>query len=185
MSYRKFHRRAALLLCPFLLLSTVTGLTYRLGRSWCGMSKDTGLIVRGLHEGAFLGTSAVPFYVLLLGLGTLVLIATGLTMIPRKASAAGNSPRQSNRRLHRILAVIFSLPLVVTAVAGMAFRLTQSWLGWSKEQAQILMDIHQGSYLGPELRPYYVLIIGLGILGLLATGISLSGLFRKRRRVES
>ncbi len=39
---RKLHRVISPWLVPLLLLPAVTGLTYRIGRAWFGMTKETG-----------------------------------------------------------------------------------------------------------------------------------------------
>jgi uncharacterized iron-regulated membrane protein len=43
------------------------------------------------------------------------------------------------------------------------------------------MNLHQGSYFGAVGRPIYVLLVGLGLVILLITGIQMTPLFRKRR----
>ena len=44
------------------------------------------------------------------------------------------------------------------------------------------MTIHEGAWLGPSLKPFYVLLLGLGLLVLAATGLRLTGLFGRRSR---
>ncbi|QOJ13189.1 MAG: PepSY domain-containing protein [Planctomycetia bacterium] len=192
MLFRTIHRRVALILFPLLAVSTLTGLTYRIGRNWFQMSDETGKLVRSIHEGAYLGAAIAPGYVLLTGGGLLLLIASGVTMWRRsdlfgtKASAgAGASrshpPRRTVRWFHRVASLVLVLPLAVTALSGIGYRLTQSWLGWPKARAQWLMDIHQGTLLlGKDYRLYYVLVIGVGLLVMLATGARLLKLFRFR-----
>lgn len=77
------------------------------------------------------------------------------------------------RQLHRTVAPIVLLPLVVTVFTGVAYRLGKSWLGLSKEQVHILMVIHEGEYLGSTLEPFYVLFNGLGLLWMLITGCAI------------
>ncbi|MBR8826828.1 MAG: hypothetical protein DSM107014_02815 [Gomphosphaeria aponina SAG 52.96 = DSM 107014] len=83
------------------------------------------------------------------------------------------------RKLHRRLAPIIFLPFFVTAITGIIYRLGISWFGLSGDAAQILLVIHQGEYLGEQLKPIYVLLNGLGLIAMLVTGIIMSGLFRK------
>jgi len=168
-----FHRLIALIFALPLLVSVLTGLTYRVGRYWFGMSNETGAIVRGIHEGKYLGEMLVPVYVLVIGLGSLTLLITGMTMLSRPLPPLPPSDRLTQVKRHRWLAAIVALPLLVTTLSGVGFRLTQSWLGWSKPEAKWLLDLHQGSWLGSDLRAYYVLVIGLSVLALLATGVSL------------
>lgn len=84
------------------------------------------------------------------------------------------------RKLHRRLAPIIFLPFFITAITGIIYRIGKSWFGMSGDAAQILMVIHQGEYLGDQLKPIYVLLNGLGLIAMLVTGIIMSGLFRKR-----
>jgi uncharacterized iron-regulated membrane protein len=87
------------------------------------------------------------------------------------------------RKLHRVISPILLLPLLLTALTGVAYRLGISWFGMSEDAAEIFMKIHQGAFLGNQLKSVYVLLIGLGLIGLIVTGIlMLSGLFRKRPR---
>lgn len=188
-NFRTLHRRVSYILIPLLLISALTGLTYRIGRNWFKMSDETGKVVRSIHEGAYLGESVSPFYVLLVGSGLLFLIISGVTMWRRSDFPLINSPstspnklppRKTARWFHRIASIILILPLATTALTGIGYRLTQSWLGWPKERAQWLMNLHQGSYLGKDYRLYYVLFIGLGLLLMLATGTKLLRLFKPR-----
>ncbi len=74
------------------------------------------------------------------------------------------------RQWHAFLAPIVLLPLFVTVVTGIAYRLGKSWFGLSKEQVHFLMVIHEGEYLGHFFEPIYVLLNGLGLLWMLVTG---------------
>lgn len=77
------------------------------------------------------------------------------------------------RKLHRLLAPIVLLPLFVTVTTGVAYRLGKSWFGLSRDDVHFLMVIHEGEYLGQQLEPVYVLLNGLGLLFMLATGASM------------
>jgi hypothetical protein len=73
-----------------------------------------------------------------------------------------------------------AIPLFVSASTGIIYRISRAWFGLPKEQVKIFMDIHQGSYLGPSLRVVYILLVGLGLLFILVTGIQMTSIFRKR-----
>ncbi|MBC6477579.1 MAG: PepSY domain-containing protein [Hormoscilla sp. GM7CHS1pb] len=178
--FRKIHRKLAPIIFIPLLLSALTGIIYRIGKSWFGMSSETADIFMVIHQGEYLGDQIKPIYVLLLGLGLIGMIVSGFTMIRRFSSDRPPSAIDV-RKIHRLLAPIFFLPLVVSALSGISYRLGKSWLGMSSEQAEIFMTIHQGSYLGSLLKPIYVLLVGLGLLGLIATGIKMLGWFRKNQ----
>ena len=84
------------------------------------------------------------------------------------------------RKLHKTIAPILFLPFLVTAITGIIYRLAQSWFGMSEDSLEILMEIHQGEYLGEQLQAIYVLLNGLGLIGMLVTGIVMTGILRKR-----
>jgi len=84
------------------------------------------------------------------------------------------------RKLHRKLAPIVFLPLMLTALTGVGYRIGKSWLGFGDSFGDAMMFIHQGTWLGPQLRPFYVLLNALGAIGMLVTGIIMSGIFFRR-----
>ena len=134
MNVRKLHRKSAPIIFLPLLLSALTGLAYRIGKSWLGLSDDFGRFVMTIHKGRFLGKPLVPVYVLLVGLGLVGMIVSGLTMLKPRSNAKpepSKSAKFSIRLLHRVLAPIFFLPLAVSAITGMAYRLGKAWLGLS------------------------------------------------------
>jgi hypothetical protein len=74
------------------------------------------------------------------------------------------------RKLHRTVAPIVLLPLLITMMTGVTYRLSKDWFGFSRDQVHFLMTLHEGEYLGPTLEPIYVLLNGLGLLWMLVTG---------------
>lgn len=157
---RSFHRIVAPWFFILLLVTLITGITYRIGRAWFGMSKEMGGKILSVHVGGWMGDVASPIYVLLVGGGLLSLLVTGLVLLFKSRAKAGP------RRAHRILAFILLLPLTASAVTGILFKLGEDWFHFSDSTLSVLMSIHQGSWLGKELRPYYILFIGLGLLAL-------------------
>lgn len=77
---------------------------------------------------------------------------------------------RSIRQLHQTLAPFVILPLALTILTGVAYRLAKSWFGLPRDQVHWLMVIHEGEYLGQVLEPIYVLLNGLGALWMLVTG---------------
>ncbi len=53
MNLRKLHRQTAPILFIPLLLTALTGVAYRIGRSWFGLPKEFGNFMMLLHEGRF------------------------------------------------------------------------------------------------------------------------------------
>lgn len=74
------------------------------------------------------------------------------------------------RQLHKKVAPIVLLPLFITALTGVTYRLGKSWFGMSRDQVHFLMVIHEGEYLGHFLEPIYVLLNFLGVIFMLTTG---------------
>jgi PepSY-associated TM region len=179
-NFRKLHRNIAPTLFLPLLITALTGIAYRLGRSWFGMSEDIGEIFLVIHQGEYLGDKLKPVYVLLVGLGMIGLIVTGLSMA-RLFNLRSRREADSLRSVHRAIAPIIFLPLVVSAVTGIAYRLGKSWFGMTSEQAEIFLVIHQGEYLGSFLKPIYVLLVGVGLAVMLFSGIRISGTFTRDR----
>jgi len=173
---RKFHRVAAPWLLLPLVITLVTGVTYRLGRAWFGLSKEAGNAVMDIHAGEWLGKAVSPFYVLAIGVALLALLATGAALLIQSRAKKGA------RAWHRWLAFVLLLPLTASAVTGVACKLGEDWFHVSKDTRKLLLVIHEGAWLGPQLKPFYVLFIGLGLLVLALTGLRLVGWFARPRR---
>jgi len=162
--FRKLHRKLAPWLLPFLLLSAITGIVYRIGRSWFGFTKETGNDVLYFHTGAWSGANGSVLYLIVLGSGLLFFVVSGLWMWK-----AGRPPKPGIRKSHRILGVVVSLPLIITAVTGIAYQVGDKWLHADEKS----LKLHQGSWLGPELRPFYILLIGGTLVFLCLSGLRL------------
>ncbi len=179
----KLHRHLAIPLLLPLFLTSTTGIAYRLGRSWFGLGDSFGNWMMAIHEGRFLGESWVPFYVASIGIGLLMLVASGAALWYRlQRRVPAKLPQE--RKIHRLLAPIALLPLVISASTGVAYRLSTTWLGLSGREVRFLLSLHQGSYLGSALRPFYVLLVGAGLLMLLVTGVQMLRLARPRRKLQ-
>lgn len=101
---------------------------------------------------------------------------------------------QQLRRAHAALAPVVLLPLLLTVCTGLGYRLLRDWGGLSRDQAHVLMVLHEGEWLrhwfGPNGETLYVLLNGLGLLWMLASGggLALEKLQRqlqKRRRQQA
>ncbi|XFA73166.1 hypothetical protein RYO59_001404 [Thermosynechococcaceae cyanobacterium Okahandja] len=165
----QWHQRLVLIFAIPLLISATTGMAHRLGRSWLGLSKDFGRAMMTLHEGRYLGQLGVPIYVLATGLGLLAILMTGLVLLWGRPLPA----KTGSRQIHHLVAGLAALPLLISATTGIAYRLGRNWLGLSKEQAAIFLSLHQGTYWGEAGRPFYILVVGLSLLALIGTGITL------------
>ncbi len=184
MNFRKLHRKIAPIVFIPLFLSAVTGLIYRLGKNWFDMSSEMGDVMMSIHEGRFLGEPLVPVYVLLVGMGLVAAIVSGLAMVQRSLKRLLSQPTQFTwRSVHGWLSPIVFLPLALTAATGIAYRLGKNWFGLSNQEAAIFMRLHQGTFLGSSLKPFYVLFLGVGLIAMLVTGIQMTGIFRQRREI--
>jgi uncharacterized iron-regulated membrane protein len=174
-NWRKLHRKIAPLLFLPLVIAALTGIGYRLSRNWFQVSGEKAEFLIAIHTGRYLGYGLVPFYVMLVGLGLLGMIATGITMLLKRGSGRDLRP------IHRRIAIVAMIPLLVTAITGMGFQFGQSWWNLPQETTALLLRLHQGSYLGPILRVWYVIGVGIALLILLATGIYLTGIGRRHQ----
>ena len=77
------------------------------------------------------------------------------------------------RELHRAIAPLVLLPLLVTVSTGVGYRLARDWFGLERDQVHWLMTIHEGEWLGATLEPVVVLLNAVGLLWMLLTGAGL------------
>jgi hypothetical protein len=94
-----------------------------------------------------------------------------------------NHLKRAFRKYHRILASIIFLPLILTTLTGMATTITAEWkwnLGISRS---FLLELHTGEFF--HLQAVYPMLNGIGTIGLLITGITMTGIFdRKPKKGE-
>lgn len=144
-----------------------------------GLSDELGETILKIHQGGFLGEALVPFYLLLIGLGLLGLLLTGLIIFNGHYQRPRTHTTPDWRRYHYTAALIGGLPLFLDLLTGIAYGLAENWFALPKDVGEILLDIHQGAYLGSALRPFYVLILGLSLLTLAISGVQMMGFLRR------
>jgi hypothetical protein len=85
--------------------------------------------------------------------------------------------RQSARlyKLHRSIAPIVVLPLLLTVITGVVYQITDL----SGREAQWLLSLHKGNFGSLKLEAIYPFLNGLGLLAMLATGTAM--LLKARR----
>lgn len=81
------------------------------------------------------------------------------------------------RKYHRTLAIIICLPLLLTIVTGMAYTILDEWFK-NESLSEILLGIHTMEIL--HLGGIYPVLNGIGVLGLLMTGLSMTGLLQPK-----
>lgn len=86
---------------------------------------------------------------------------------------------RSFRKYHRTLAIILALPLAVTLLTGIAVTFVEQWSIELPIPRSLLLSLHTGKIFG--LEGLYPILNGLGLLGLLVTGLSMSGLFGRKK----
>ncbi len=79
--------------------------------------------------------------------------------------------KKNIRQLHRFLAPIMVLPLILTAITGSIFQSFD--LAGQEESADWLLQIHKGHFGPLNLAPIYPFLNALGLLTLAITGISM------------
>lgn len=163
---RILHRKLSPWVLPFLLFSAITGLIYRIGRAWFAMSKDTGGKILHLHAGDWLGENGSVLYLLVIGTSLAILVLSGFWMW-----FTSPTPKAPARKWHRLFAMILALPLLLSAVTGVAYQMGSKWFHFGEDRLKLLLSLHQGSWLGLATRPFYILILGTGLIALCLTGI--------------
>ncbi|WP_373525607.1 peptidase [Nostoc sp.] len=89
--------------------------------------------------------------------------------------------KRAFRKYHRIIGIIICLPLILTVFTGMMTTIVKEWPINTGLSSNLLLKIHTGEIL--HLEAIYPILNGLGLIALLVTGMSMSGLFdRKKRR---
>lgn len=91
--------------------------------------------------------------------------------------------KKAFRKYHRILAIIVFLPITLTVLTGMAATMGREWPISTGISSRLLLKIHTGEIF--NLEAIYPILNGLGMLGLLVTGLSMSGLFGRRKQRNS
>jgi uncharacterized iron-regulated membrane protein len=79
------ERRLHQILAPIAFLpfgiSAITGVGYRLGKAWFGLSSDQIGFLLKIHQGSYLGSALKPIYVLLVGVSLVAMLVTGIQML--------------------------------------------------------------------------------------------------------
>ncbi|HEY9642285.1 MAG TPA: peptidase [Coleofasciculaceae cyanobacterium] len=92
--------------------------------------------------------------------------------------------KRAFRKYHRTLAVILCLPIALTAITGMLATVVREWSFLNTGlSSNLIMRIHTGEIF--HLESIYPMLNGLGLIGMLVTGMSMSGLFGKSRPMKN
>ena len=92
-----------------------------------------------------------------------------------------NSKSLQFRKFHRAIAPIMALPLLLTAITGSIYQITDL----SGKEVKWLLEMHKGNFGSLKLETVYPFLNALGLLALLVTGTSMLLQRRSpRRRTE-
>lgn len=80
------------------------------------------------------------------------------------------------RKYHRWLGIILALPLVTTILSGMGYTIADEWFH-RKALGNLMVRIHTFQIL--HLEKLFPVLIGVGMIGLLITGLDMMGVFGK------
>ena len=85
---------------------------------------------------------------------------------------------KNSRSAHRAIVPIAAAPLILTAITGIVFSLLEA----REIEADWLMALHIGKFGPLDLEPFYSVILGVCVLVLAGSGLSLW--FKTRRRAS-
>ncbi|MBW4519832.1 MAG: peptidase [Scytolyngbya sp. HA4215-MV1] len=85
------------------------------------------------------------------------------------------------RQYHRFIALMFGLPLCFTALTGISLAIADQWL---HQEAWVAFLITVHTFQLFKLDAILPVVNGLGLMGLVATGLSMTGLVTKRHRAK-
>ena len=79
----------------------------------------------------------------------------------------------NSRQFHKSLAPWVFLPLFISALTGVFYRISKDLLGYSRDDVHWLMSLHEGEWLGGNGELIYVILNSLGLLWMLITGFQM------------
>ena len=79
----------------------------------------------------------------------------------------------NSRQFHKSLAPWVFLPLFISALTGLFYRISKDLLGYSREDVHWLMSLHEGEWLGNNGELFYVILNSLGLIWMLITGFQM------------
>ena len=79
----------------------------------------------------------------------------------------------NSRQFHKTLAPLVFLPLLISAITGLTYRISKDLFGFSRNEVHWLMSLHEGEWLGDNGEIIYVVLNSLGLLWMLITGFQM------------
>lgn len=171
-AFRKLNLKIAPILLIPLLMTSLTGIILGLGDRFNILPDMVINALLIIHQGGFLGKKLVPFYVLFLGLGVLVV---GLTIfIKVRDTLLSRKTKLLTVNIYKVIALILVFPLAVCVQTGVAYRLGTDWLDMTSQQTAIFLPLHTGSPLNAVLGILYTLVTAFGLIVLSIVGVEIS-----------
>jgi hypothetical protein len=88
--------------------------------------------------------------------------------------------KKAFRKYHRIIGIIVCVPLFLTVLTGMLATIIGEWSVNIGLSPRLMLKIHTGEIF--HLQGIYPILNGFGLIGLLVTGMSMSGLFNQQKK---
>ena len=85
------------------------------------------------------------------------------------------------RKYHRQLSIVTLLPMILVTITGIVIPILEEL--HFPQAASLMAKLHTGRIFGSDL--IYCVLIGLGLLGLIVTGVTMTGLVPKKRPASS
>ena len=85
------------------------------------------------------------------------------------------------RKYHRQIAIVASLPLILTVISGVGYTIFDEWFE-QEEISTFLLKLHTLEII--HLGKFFPILNGVALIALLVTGLSMTTLFNKRRPSE-
>ena len=79
----------------------------------------------------------------------------------------------NSRQFHKALAPWVFLPLFISAITGLFYRVSKDLLGFSRDEVHWLMSLHEGEWLGDNGELIYVILNSIGLIWMIATGFKM------------
>ena len=182
-AFRKLHLQLAPIFLVFLLATAVTGIITGLGSRFGELPTDLNNILLGIHQGRFLGSAIVPFYVLLMGLGVFTMGLTTLISSSGDRLISGQT-KSEVLSAYKVLTPLIVFPLAVCVETGVAYRLGTDWLNMPSQQTEIFLSIHHGASLGTVLGTFYTLLTGIGLIILSMIGLPVKPFGKSKTKIS-
>lgn len=88
--------------------------------------------------------------------------------------------KRAFRKYHRTIAIILAIPIFLTVITGILVTFVREWGLSFGLSSNWLLKIHTGEIF--HLEAIYPLLNGIGLLALLITGLSMSGVMNRKPR---